>query len=340
MRKAILYIISLCSLLVYSLSLHSPFMEWWALYRTYTLSAAPARARYGDLYSMSFLPGYVDTAFLPLKKYDQPGNTDLYIIHDSYLADKLDKTNFKYINRLVTSDFRNGSTTFKLDDGRRNILIIECSERSIAWRLTDTANLFLRMHPALPDYDPGIVEPGTDEFLMSLLFNPNINQNLEFSLYDYEWFIPIKEAKAWINYSLFKKLPPDVTISTNEKYLLLNETVDPRSNISSFAPLDRSYLDYVIKCQNYILQHCTKVGFDEVYFSLIPNPVTILDPNRMAYNHKIEFVEQNPQLKARVISVYSVFQNTNQQIYRRDDTHWNGRGIQLWVDEVNKRLKP
>lgn len=342
MKRVGLYIFSFVMLAVYALSLNRSFMEWWADFRTYTLHAPHTRARYGDLYSNCFLPGYTDTAYIPLKEYEtKHGKTDLYILHDSYLTDKLKKENFIGVNKLVTEDYRDAEKYVTLDTSKTNILIIECSERTAEWRLTDTATMFARIKAVeeMPLNDVDL----KDESGISLLdrcFNPNINQNLEFSLYDYEWFRPVKELKAQINFSLFGRMPKEVTVSTNKYYLLLSETVDPELYASSFKPLNSSYEDWVIYMINVVYDHYKSQGFDEVYFSIIPNPVSIVDAQRMPYNHKIEVLENHPSLYAPYISMYFPFKNSYERIYRRDDSHWNGNGIQVWVDEVNKRMEP
>jgi len=338
MKKVWLYIFSLACLLVYALSLNRAFMEWWADYRTYTLHAAHARARYGDLYSNCFLPGYMDTAYIPLKENKVAGNTDLYIIHDSYLEGKILKENFIGLNKLVMADYRSGGGEVRPDKTKRNILVIECSERTAEWRLTDTLTILSRIDVSGKKLNGSAEQDG--EPLLNYFFNPNINQNVEFMLYDYEYFIPVKNAKAWLNYVLFKRLPKDVSISTDEKYLLLNETVDPRSATGSFAPLDHAYLNYVTRCVNRLNAYYRSNGFDEVYFSVIPNPVSIVDEYRGPYNQKMGWLEKNNLLQGKYLSMYLVFKGARSRIYRTDDTHWNGNGLQLWVDEVNKIIQP
>jgi hypothetical protein len=338
MKRPALYIFSFCCLAVYILSLNRPFMEWWADYRTYHLNAAYAKARYGDLYSNCFLPGYLDTAYIPLKEYNERGNTNLYILHDSYLEGKIEKRNFKNIDKLVSINYNDEPVFIKPDSGKKNVLVIECSERAVDWRLADLPRItsYLSFEPIHKKEAP---REKPAEPVANYFFNPNINQNLEFSLYDYEYFIPVKSLKAQLNYSLFNRLPRDVTVSSDGKYLFLNETVDPSSGASSFITLDSTRLHYLTQCINGISEYFKDRGFDEVYFSIVPNPVSILDPKRYPYNHKIEKLENDPYLKARYISVYSLFKNTNQRIYRRDDSHWNGHGLQIWIDEVNKELE-
>ncbi len=334
MRKVWLYLFSFACLTVYILSLNRPFMEWWADFRTYKLNAAYAKARYGDLYSICFLPGYTDTTFTPLKKFDETGNTDLYILHDSYLEGKIENNNFKGLNKLITVNYNTDGVNIVPDRSKKNILIIECSERS-DWRFTDTTSIFAKMSLSYRNRIPQAYE---GEPLTNYFFNPNINQNLEFSLYDYEYFIPVKELKAQINYSLFRRIPKDVSVSTDEKYLFLSETTVPWYEASSFCTVNEQRIQIVTALINQVTARYKRNGFDEVYFSLIPNPVSIVDANRMTYNHKIEMLEKAHGLEAKYISVYNTFRDTKEKIYRNDDSHWNGKGLQLWVDEVNRTI--
>jgi hypothetical protein len=339
MKRAGLYIFSFFFLGVYVLSLNRPFMEWWADFRTYTLHAAYTKARYGDLYSNCFLPGYIDTAYIPLKVYPRAGGTtDLYILHDSYLAGKIRTENFNGIGKLVLADYRGETVSLRPDTARRNILIIECSERTALWRLSDTATAYSKMNAGGRRSEAAQAASGMP--MQEYFFNPNINQNLEFALYDYEWFRPLKHLKAQINFNLFDRLPQDVSVSTDKKYLLLTETVDPHSAISSFAALDAGWVDYVVACINQMRAYYTAQGFDEVYFSIVPNPVSIIDQARLPYNHKIEVLEGHPALAMPPVSVYQRFGQTSLRIYRRDDSHWNNHGLQLWIDEVNKHITP
>jgi len=342
MKKAGLYTFSLGCLLIYALSLNRSFMEWWADYRVYKLEAPHVKALYGDLYSNCFLPCYIDTAYIPLKEINSSfQNTNLYIIHDSYLEDKLKKENFDRVNILTMLNYNDPGIEILPDTSKRNILIIECSERTAEWRLSDTSTIFskIQIHsPTLNSSESPFAEEKTP--FLTYLFNPYINQNLELSIYDYEYFIPIKSLKSKINFSLFNRLPKDVYVSTDKKYLLLNETVDPTLLTSSFTPLISKRIDLAAFCMNLVSTYYKDNGFDEVYFSVIPNPVSIIDQFRMPYNHKIETLYTHPDLKSKYIDIYNLFRSCNYAIYRTDDSHWNGKGIQLWVDEVNKKLTP
>ncbi len=314
-------------------------MEWWSDYRVSPLKILPSRARYGDIYSACFLPGFMDTSTTKLKTHTSGAkNIDLYILHDSYFFGRIQKENFKNLNKLVLSDFRGEGIYVKLNQAKKNILIVECSERYANWRLSDTGFIFSRLHVGKPATLTKNSKKIEGEQFSKYLFNPFINQNLEYNLFDYELFKPIKECKALVNYNLFNRIMKDVSISLNNKYLLLNETINPNLESSSFRYISNEEIDFIVKRINLIKNHYQSKGFTEVYFSIIPNPVSIIEPGRLNYNHKVERIEFTTFLKTDYIDVYGVFRLSKKQVFRRDDSHWNNYGLQLWLNEANAKI--
>ena len=340
MKKARLYSFSFLCLSVFVLSQSTPFMQWWSDYRIYQLHIPFTRARYGDLYSGCFLSQYIDTAATKkLTEYKTSRkNIDLYILHDSYLAYQLKKENFIGVDKLILSDFRGDGKQIRLDRSKKNILIIESSERSSDWHFTDTAFMFSKIYINKPKIEKDKSAKTKGNPFINYFFNPFVNQNLEFNLFDYELFKPLKETKAKLIFNYFNKVPKDIAVSSNRNYLLLNETVDNNFVESSFRWLSNEQIDFIVNTMNRINLYYKNIGFDEVYFSIIPNPVSIIDSERLPYNHKIERIKNTDWLHAKFIDVYDVFKNSKKQIYRRDDSHWNGNGVQLWVNEVNTKF--
>lgn len=87
-----------------------------------------------------------------------------------------------------------------------------------------------------------------------------------------------------------------------------------------------------------VCEHFKKLGFKEVYFSIIPNTATLVNSKRMGYNLKIPTIEGLSDTSVHFISVYNEFMHCPAKIFRRDDTHWNGYGLQLWVNQVNHTI--
>ncbi|HWY38862.1 MAG TPA: hypothetical protein VNY73_09905 [Bacteroidia bacterium] len=315
-------------------------MELWADYRVQKLHAPFTRARYGDLYSGCFLSRFMDTSDnIKLKEYRAlRNNIDLYIMHDSYLANQLKKENFIGVDSLVLSDLRNKKGVyFKLRKDKENILIIECSERTAEWRLGDSALAFTKFYTTNRLQEVKKVKEPKDK-LIKYFFNPFIEQNLEFNLFDYEVFKPVKELKAGLNFYWFNKLPKDVAVSSDKEYLLLPETVNPWKQESSFRGISDNELDKIAVQMKQIKKHYRKLGFKKIFFAVVPNPASIIDQKRMRYNYKIGRIIGRYGTPDDFIDVFKIFEHARKRIYRRDDSHWNRNGIQLWINEVNKKI--
>jgi len=340
MKKVTLYIFSLFCLGVFILSQSKPFMEWWSDYRVNQLHMPFTRARYGDLYSGCYLSQFMDTAATKkLAEYKTSRkNINLYILHDSYLAGQIKKENFLSVDKLILSDLRGEGVSINLDHKKKNVLIFECSERTADWRLINTAFVFPKLYIKKDSITKETKPKTENQEFIQFLFNSFVNQNIEFNLFDYEIFKPLKETKAKISFIYFNKVPADIAVSSNKKYLLLNETVDNRFAQSSFLGLSDEHIDIITSKINEIDLYYKNMGFDKIYFTIIPNPASIIDTERMRYNHKIERIANNYQLHADFINVYDIFKKSKKQLYRRDDSHWNRNGLQLWVNEVNAKF--
>ena len=336
MKKLKLYIFSSFCLTLFILSESKPFMEWWTDYRVYDLNMPFARAKYGDMYSGCFLPQYIDSSARKLREYTSTKNLiDLYVLHDSYLENKIKKENFIGVNKLTLVNYRSENSQIKLNKKNKNILIIECSERTADWRITDTSITFQHF---LIHKQKKVAEKTQKKNFISRFFNPYIDQNLELNLFDYELIRPIKEAKANLNFTLFERLPKDITVSRDKNYLLLTETVDINYFQSSFRKVSDQEIVNIVYMMNLTEIHYKKLGFDDVYFSIIPNPVSIVDTERDWYNYKIARIKNTSWRHVKFIDVFDVFKTSRKRVYRRDDSHWNSNGVQLWVDQVNSNL--
>ena len=85
---------------------------------------------------------------------------------------------------------------------------------------------------------------------------------------------------------------------------------------------------------NKVYDHYKAEGFTEVYLSVIPNTATIMQPE--GYNNLIPLLYGNPQLRMKIIDVYSVFKKDPEGNYfNSGDTHWNKKGFLVWLDMVN-----
>jgi hypothetical protein len=174
------------------------------------------------------------------------------------------------------------------------------------------------------------------DYWLNLIFNHNINSNIEYNLFNYNLLSAPRKIKALLNYSYFDRASGDVVLSADKKYLLLKETVSKQSRSSSHAELTSVTINNVVIMLNNVYQHYKADGFDEVYLSIIPNPASILEPQ--LYNGLIPAVQHSPLLQMKCIDIYTPFTKTKEEVYRHGDTHWNNKGMMMWVDEVNKAI--
>jgi hypothetical protein len=329
--------------------------EWMTAVSDYRFSKewlAPDQFKHGDLYGLCYIHAYKEPAGPEqFKLFNAPKrNLDLYILHDSYLQNKLPSNCFEGIDTLIQIDYRGPSCLKHLNPAHASILLIETAQRYARWRF-QLAAYFMNtlkierkgsssgesIKPPAPDTDTA----GVWNTIQSTLYNPNINTNLEFNLFDYSLCSPLRGFKASLNYALFKKLSDKLVISTDQRYLLLKETIDTSQPTGIYTPLPDSELDSMVAHMDQIRKHFLSCGFKEVYFSVLPNTVSIVDSthypgktgNGLLYklNHKTAG-------KIPFIDAYTRFLTKPDRMYKHGDSHWSNEGKQIWIDLVNKTL--
>ena len=104
--------------------------------------------------------------------------------------------------------------------------------------------------------------------------------------------------------------------------------------------LRASEVDTMVAGLNQVYAHYRKVGFAEVYLAIMPNPVSVLEPQLGGhYNELIPRLQKNPNLKMPVIDVYGKLQHLRRQrIYQISDTHWNKIGVLAGIAQINSTL--
>ncbi len=307
---------------------------------------ASDRYKYGDLFGFSYLKDFkIPPGPRPviISHCPEPKSINLYMLCDSYLWSfvKTDSI-FCGVNKLKYVRWKYGEQLDEeLDTNKKNVLIIEMSERFVRKLGLDSLEMYNSMKAHKPNIQVrGYREPKTTlEKAINYLFNPLINENLEFNLFDYRFLTPIRELKSELNYWLFDRVDKDVALSTDKKNLFYKETVDTTLVSSSFKYIDDEEIARLVSALNLGYSHFIRLGFNEIYLSLIPNPVTIADPAMGKYNGLINKIQRNPDLKLKVIDIYTIFKGSGSALYSRSDTHWNSAGFQLWVNEVNRIFK-
>jgi hypothetical protein len=350
MGKKFLIIFTVFFIILLIISTSSKLMKIISDYRFSTRTILRSdKYYYGDMFGLSYLSDFkikndFESSEIEVKKYNKTPSINLYIAGDSYLSNSYVKNSslfcgvkqYTYLRVNDDDDIK----TIKLIKGEKNILLIETVERAV--RAYGDKNFLidkLRIKQSGKVKTKLTVEQ-INEFIQKSIYNSNINQNLEFNLFDYCIFTPFKELKASINYKLFNRIADKIFISPDKTYLLYKSTIDTFSWESSFTQIDNEEVDNIVSSLNYVYNYYKSAGFDEVYLSIIPNPVIILYPQLGKYNELIHRIQNNQNLKIPIIDVYNVFKATSKQIYFKSDTHWNNNGFDLWLNEFNKRLEP
>lgn len=303
----------------------------------------PNQYGYGDLYNMSNLPEFKETdisANGDLTEADKPAkhypDVDLYTLGDSFT--NID-TSFYAGNRNFHRWVGNRiPLEVTLDTTKTNILVVQIIERVLQERMYS------------PEYESmfvngGFVPKGTAKPILKQVeeapkpwllarFGEEINQRIEFLLFNGPLFMRFKEAKAELLFRLFGRTA-GTAASKDKKHLFYQVEVDTTSTYSSFRSITNQRLDTLVNNLNTMRRHYLKMGFKEVYLCLVPNKVTILDPTYGVYNHQIERLEANPRLELPIISTIDTLRQ-HPDWYHLGDGHWNKKGKKFWLREVNK----
>ncbi|RYZ97520.1 MAG: hypothetical protein EOP47_21485 [Sphingobacteriaceae bacterium] len=353
-KKIILVLVAFISISVYVVSSNGKLLFAILNYRL-KIPDSPFGSdfdRYGNLYTLSFLPQFRLKDPLMVKAYPDSVKTgkrdiNLYVLCNSYIFAfvKTDKI-FTGVKRYWFARHElYDNPVVKFDSTQKNIMLIEVTEHSLGnFTGPDLLMNSLKTVPSKNSADTlpsQYVNPTNYAMLAPLknmIFNPRINDALGFNLFGYIFTTPIKQAKAGFNYNVFNRVDPSVKISPDGKHLFAAPTVDPRSHRSSFKPIDDEKINMYVTSFNKAYDHYKSLGFDEVYLTIVPNPVAIIAPEMGTYNHLTERIQNHPDMRMPFIDIYTVFKNSKEPIFQRSDTHWNYNGFRIWVDEFNKVL--
>jgi len=305
------------------------------IYRSLFVSSD--RWQYGDLYGISFLPKY-KKKLEPFRTYTaerkMASNKALYIIGDSFLADKNINHAFDKFDNVIFIDRRFPFGPINLDRSKQNYLLLEFAERNLVnYNFERSKN----------SNSSAFIASGTENTsssnrlisrLFNIIFNKDLSRNIELIIFDHKWTTPFKETKAYLNYKLFNRTANEVAVSRNGSRLFLNSTIDTTSQLSSFRPVNRLKIDTILNSLSNAKKYYTSIGFKNTYLSIIPNPVSIFDGKRMPYNHLLNKIEENTALEN--IKIYDLFKSSTKNTFYISDSHWNPVGLDLWIKTSNQ----
>ena len=291
--------------------------------------------RYGDLYRLSNLAQFrVSVDKCVSTTIDKVPKTTLTLLGDSFTEKgRIDSSNFKAENfqRFFIAD-----TSFtKIDKSKKTILIIETVERHFRERFaTPYKNLQLSGNQIINNKIP------EKTYLQKALayevpYNTERHETLLFST---DFFLTFKEWKAWLNWKLFGRIDEKIVLSKDSKHILYYLDAQPNGITSSFDKISEEEINLLVQNVNETYNYYKNLGFDEVYLSIIPNKTSILASDLGEYNHLIERIQQHSALKMPYLDVYTPIKSSKTLLYDIGDTHWNCKGKQIWIDEVNHKL--
>ena len=145
MRAIFRYIVLAIAVLIYVISSDDGLTKRLSFYKLQNNSFLTSdRFKYGDLYGMSYLPDFRILRDLnSIKQYAHcncPEKINLYVVSDSYIWPIFDRKEYYCgVNKLVNIKTNDRDVIRgKLDPSKKNILLIEFSERNLRPLLGDT----------------------------------------------------------------------------------------------------------------------------------------------------------------------------------------------------------
>lgn len=301
--------------------------------------------KYGDLYGFSYLPLFKVnyTIIPPPVQLEKNKNINFYCICDSYIFGYPIGDSLLYgVNRYIQSRwFFDEVINEEIDTTKTNFLMIEMAERNTRFFLSDSSDIYSKLIPANYPVNNNSVSYKKDlkQNVEKVFSNTFINKNLEFNIFDYSFLTPLKEFKASMNYELFNRYNTDVVMSGNKRFLFYKPTVDTTTKESSFKYLSEKECSDMTSHLNSIYEYYHRRGFKYIYFSIIPNPVSLIEPSYSKYNELITKIQNDPNLKVPFLDAQSILSNDPEKFYKKSDTHWNSYGFNMWLNKLNEILK-
>ena len=305
---------------------------------------------YGDLYGLTYIKPFKmprDTRFVDIPKLQTDSLTyKLHIIGDSYLYSFF-SMNPGYFEKTAEVEFVRWTpptVPFRLAKDKKNILLIECVERNFR-NLVQLREIRNRIEPPLSSHLESH-KGGKFAFfgrinahIKNMLYHPTLESNLDFLLFNLGIWTPWKELKSSLNFYIFGRLDNDVRVSKNWKQLYLTETVDPEKVGSSFYPTSDEEVGAYVAQLNEVQTYFKSKGYDQIIFSIIPNPVAVLNTENKPTNQILARIAKHPNWKGILVDPSLRLQKNAKENFFPSDSHWNQRGAAIWLGQLNETLK-
>lgn len=343
MKRAFAFLVMIVLLLVLGISSSDQAMRWVSKSRYQQEgNLGSDKYRYGDLYGLSYLPDFrilKDTSFI-VNQFTSAElrDTDLYIIGDSYLYSyiQMDTANFARSKRVIFRKWSEGDAApiVLQPSGNKKVLLIESVERNMA-TLID----MLRIRAHVEGYQtPMTWNESLNATLADALYDPLLEQNIDFTLFNFQGLSFLKSLKAQVNMDIFNRTTPEVVLSEDHQFLYMKETMDSLQKGSSFYPVSFDDIQALLGRMASIEQYAQSRGFDEVIFSFIPNPVAITRTESKQTNQLIVSLSKANQGRLHVVDPTQILAKGGKSYFFKSDSHWNQQGAQAWLHQLNQYL--
>ncbi|MCE6991665.1 hypothetical protein [Dyadobacter sp. CY323] len=293
---------------------------------------------YGDLYRLSNLSQFQDPrkaciGYTPPPKPQTSKKSHLYVIGDSFTEDRVGKQDFS-VDEYTFVHWRE-LLHIKLDTTETNIMLMESVERHFRQKSESRLNILI------PDTATFVTKVPAPKFAHRLdnAFAANFTQDrLDALLFQNDLFLTIKEWKADFNRYVFGRVNSGVTLVNNGQDVVYYMDTDTTIT-SSFNELDKYELDSIVMNVNETRDYLDSLGFQHVILSIIPNKVSVINPEYGEYNRLIERVYSHPKLGVPYIDVLPEFRKMGNKAYQNGDSHWTCEGQYLWLDKANALIR-
>ena len=342
-----------CALTLYLTSSNAG-MKWITQDRYSRIGALGAdKYLYGDLYGLTYLSKFKitkDTNFVSIPTKDEKPNSDianLFILGDSYLYSFFKEDPSYYANisqvKFIRWDVANPIEIIPTRN-QKNILLIESVERNMSglFNLNSVKARLDRVEAVQSELNTrqkiAHFFAEIDEGIKESLYHKSLEANIEFTWFNFGFWAPLKELKADFNLNFFGRVDKEVVLSKDKNFLYLAETLNPNNPGSSFSDISEAKLKTQVSELNAIREYYKARGFDEVIFSIIPNPVSVLKTENRPDNHLIQRIKSHPDFKGKLIdATEDLSKNANSNFFT-SDSHWNQKGAKIWLEQLNRQL--
>lgn len=355
MQKLIAFLVFVFCVATLYLTSSNVGMKWITQDRYSRIGAFGAdKYIFGDLYGLSYLSKFKnlkDSNFVPLPSKQQileANAASLFILGDSYLYSFFKEDTRYYLN-IEQVKFIRWSVANPVEilpqKNKKNILLIESVERNMSglFNLNAVKLRLERVEKENPPYNSrqklSLFASKIDAVIREGLYHKSLEANIEFTWFNFGFLAPIKELKADFNLNFFHRADKEVGISKDHQFLYLAETINPSHPGSSFSYISEKQLKSLVNELNAIQKHYRAKGFDEVIFSIIPNPVAVLKTEDKPLNHIIQRIKTHPDFKGILIDPTNDLSKNAAWNFFASDSHWNQRGAKIWLDQFNLQLK-